>query len=194
MKFAVIVVDMLKDTYDGPSDHHIIQGFCSIIPRLQFLIAEGGKINGLIVFACDSYFKEDFLFKGKMPQHAIRGTRGAEVIDELPILPGDVMLTKRRFSAFLKTDLDITLRTLKIDTIAVTGLATDVCVLTTALDGLCNDFYSVIISDCCAARSRERHDAIISIYSRFATYPTLRVRKADEFFTEACVKRILAIV
>jgi nicotinamidase-related amidase len=103
MKFAVIVVDMLKDTYDGPSDHQIIQGFPAIIPRLQFLHAEARKAKSLIVFACDSYFREDFLFKGKMPHHAIRGTRGAEVIEELPILLVDVVLPKRRFNPFFKT-------------------------------------------------------------------------------------------
>jgi nicotinamidase/pyrazinamidase len=191
MKFAIIVVDMLKDNLQGPSDHPIIQGFKAIIPRIQFLVAEARKLNGLIVFACDSYFKNDFLFsKGTMHAHALRGTEGAEIIPELEVKPGDIVLPKRRFSAFFKTDLDITLRNYEIDTIAVTGLATEVCVLATALDGLCNDFYSVIISDCCATRRREDHEATIAIFSHFPTYPTLRVRTTEQFLQEAKEGRI----
>ncbi|MFH0811449.1 MAG: isochorismatase family cysteine hydrolase [Pseudomonadota bacterium] len=193
MNFAVIIVDMLKDSFNGPPDHPITQGFRAIIPRTNFLLDEARKLNGLIIFACDSYFKEDFLFKGKMHPHAVRGTQGADVIDELEVHPEDIVLPKRRFSAFFKTDLDITLRTLGVDTIAVTGLTTEICVLATAIDGLCNDFYSVIISDCSATRSREVHQAIIAAYSRFPTYPTLRVRTAEEFLTEVKEGRILDI-
>jgi nicotinamidase/pyrazinamidase len=191
MKFAVVVVDMLKDNFKGPADHPIMQSFKAIVPKTQFLLREARALNGVIVFACDSYFREDFLFKGKMPAHAVRGTEGAEVIEELRPEPGDLVLPKRRFSAFFKTDLDITLRTLGVDTIAVTGLATEVCVLATAMDGLCNDLYSVIISDCCATRRAEDHHAIISVFSHFPTYPTLRVRTAKEFLREAAEGRIL---
>ena len=185
MKFAVIVVDMLKDTFDGPAEHRFMKAFRAVIPGIRNLVEEARKLGGLIVYANDSYLPEDFLFRGKMKQSAIRGTCGAEVIDELPILDGDVVLPKRRFSAFFKTDLDMTLRTLGIDTIAVTGLTTEVCVLSTLLDGLANDFNSVLISDCCASRSRDTHNAIVAGFSRFPTYPTLRVRTSDEFIREA---------
>ena len=193
MKFAVIVVDMLKDSFEGPPNHPIIKEFQSIIPKIKFLLEEARKLEGLIVFACDSYFKEDFLFRGKMPPHAVRGTQGAEVIDDLEVKSGDIVLPKRRFSAFFKTDLDMTFRTLGIDTIAVAGLTTEICVLATALDGLCNDFYSVIISDCSTTRTRNVHEAIISTYSRFPTYPTFRVRTAEEFLIEVRENRILEV-
>ena len=87
MKFAVIIVDMHKDSFEGPPDHPRIQMFRAIIPKIQFFLNEARKLEGLIVFANDSYFKEDFLFKGKMPPHAVRGSKGAEVIDELKINP-----------------------------------------------------------------------------------------------------------
>jgi nicotinamidase/pyrazinamidase len=186
MKFAVIIVDMLKDSFNGPPDHPVIAGFKTIIPGIRFLVKEARKLNGLIVYANDSFFKEDFIFrKGKMHAHSLRDTSGAEIIDKLEVRPGDIVLPKRRFSAFFKTDLDITLRNHEIDTIAVTGLTTEVCVLATALDGLSNDFYSVIISDCCATRRREDHEATIAIYSRFPASPTLRVRTAEQFLQEA---------
>ena len=56
---------------------------------------------------------------------------------ELDRLPRDMVLPKRRFSAFFKTDLDQTLRTLDVDTVLVGGISTNFCVLTTALDAVC---------------------------------------------------------
>ena len=120
MKFAVIIVDMLRDSFEGPSDHPRIRLFRAIIPTITFLLDKARKLGGIVVFANDSYFEKDFLFRGKMPPHALRGSKGAEVIDEISIQPEDIVLPKRRFSAFFRTDLDITLRTLGIDTIAVT--------------------------------------------------------------------------
>jgi nicotinamidase-related amidase len=82
--------------------------------------------------------------------------------------------------------LDITLRKYGKDTIiAVIGLVTEVCALATVLVAFSTDFYSVIISDCCATRRCEDHEAIISIFSCFPAYPTLRVRTTEEFLLEA---------
>ena len=92
-----------------------------------------------------------------MKAHSLRGTPGAEVLEDLDRTPADIFLPKRRFSAFFKTDLDMTLRLLQIDTVAVTGLATHFCVLTTALDALCHDFRAVILEDCSAAPTTEMH-------------------------------------
>jgi len=191
MKFAVIVVDMHKDAIEGSPDKPVVQEYRAIVPKIKSLVDEARKLNGLIVFALDSYFQEDFLFRGKLRPYAIRGTRGAELIDEFEVHPEDIVLPKRRFSAFFRTDLDITLRTLSVDTIAVTGINTDVCVFLTALDGISNDFNAVIISDCTAARSREIHEMMISNLSDNTAYPLLRVSTAEEFLAEVKEGRIL---
>lgn len=193
MKFAVIVVDMHKDALKGSPDNLLVQQRRALIPRIKFLIDEARKLNGVIVFALDSYFEKDFLFKGKLRPFAIRGTRGAELINEFEVHSEDINLPKRRFSAFFRTDLDITLRTLDVDTIAVAGINTDVCVFSTAIDGICNDFNVVVISDCAAARNPEIHEKMISILSDTSIYPLLRVRTAEEFLVEAKENRILEV-
>jgi nicotinamidase/pyrazinamidase len=191
MKTAVIVIDMHKDALEGSPDNPLSQQRRAIIPRIKFLVDEARKLNGVIVFALDSFFEKDFLFKGKLRPFAIRGTKGAELIDELEVHSEDIILPKRRFSAFFRTDLDITLRTLDVDTIAVAGINTDVCVFSTALDGICNDLNVVVISDCTAARNPEIHEKMISILSNTTTYPLLRVRTAEEFLAEVKENRIL---
>ena len=98
--------------------------------------------------------------------------------------PTDIVLPKRRFSAFFKTDLDMTLRLLQIDTVAVTGITTHFCVLTTALDALCHDFRAVILEDCSAAPTPEIHQRTLDNYRRNPLYPLLRVMDSSAFLQE----------
>ncbi len=185
MKPAIIVVDMLKDNFkESPRNPYSETGRV-LVPNLQKLLGESRKRGFPIVFACDSFLEGDFIFRGKMKVHSLRGTRGAEVIDDLRPEPTDIVLPKRRFSAFFKTDLDQTLRTLGMDTIVVTGLTTEVCVLMTVMDGLSHDFSAIFLEDCCASRSKELRQGCLSLYRDFALYPLLRMMTLDEFLKEA---------
>jgi nicotinamidase-related amidase len=184
MKPSIIVVDMLKDNLKGSSRNPYFQEGRAIIPNLQRLLEEGRKRGFPIIFACDSFLEGDFIFKGKMKVHSLRGTKGAEVVDDLKPEPTDIILPKRRFSAFFKTDLDQTLRVLGVDTIVVTGITTEVCVLMTAMDGLCHDFSVIMLQDCSASRSREFHQGCLNLYRDFALYPLLRIMNLDEFMKE----------
>jgi nicotinamidase-related amidase len=184
MKPAIIIVDMLKDNLKESPRNPYLQEGKAMIPKLRRLLEEGRKRGFPIIFACDSFLEGDFIFKGKMKVHSIRGTKGAEVVDDLKPEPTDIVLPKRRFSAFFKTDLDQTLRVLGVDTIVVTGITTEVCVLMTAMDGLCHDFSAIILEDCTASRSREFHQGCLNLYKDFALYPLLKIMKLGEFFKE----------
>jgi nicotinamidase-related amidase len=184
VKPAIIVVDMLKDNFKESSRNPYFETGRAIIPNLQKLLGEGRKRGFPIIFACDSFLKDDFIFKGRMKVHSLRGTKGAEVIEDLNPEPTDIILSKRRFSAFFKTDLDQTLRTLGVDTIVVTGVTTEVCVLMTVMDGLSHDFSAILLEDCCASRSKEFHQACLGLYREFALYPLLRTMTLNEFIKE----------
>jgi nicotinamidase-related amidase len=119
-----------------------------------------------------------------MKVHSLRGTKGAEVVDDLGPERADIVLPKRRFSAFFKTDLDQTLRTFGVDTIVVTGVTIEVCVLMTAMDGLSHDFSVILLEDCSASRSKDFHQRCLSLYRDFSLYPLLRIMTLDEFLKE----------
>jgi nicotinamidase-related amidase len=184
MKPAIIVVDMLKDNFKESPRNPLLQEGRAILPNLQRLLVESRKKGFPIVFACDSFLVDDFIFKSRLKVHSIQGTRGAEVIDDLKPEPTDMVLPKRRFSAFFKTDLGQTLRTLGVDTIVVTGMTTEVCVLMTAMDGLCHDFSVIFLEDCSASRSKEFHQGCLNLYRDSTLYPLLRVMKLDDFIKE----------
>ncbi len=184
MNPAIIVVDMLKDNFKREANLSITPEALRIIPNIKKLLDYGRRRAWPVIFACDSFLEGDFIFQGRMKPHSIRGTEGAEVIQDLTPLATEMVLGKRRFSAFFKTDLDQTLRTLKVDTVVLTGLSTHVCILMTAMDALSHDFHSIILEDCCAAHKQEVHRAALDLYRHFVLYPLLRILSLEDFLRE----------
>ena len=183
MRPAIVVVDMLKDAFKR-RDLPATQEYLKILPKIKELLEKARKLGIPIVFACDSFLENDFIFKGKH-SYSIRGTEGAEVVEDLRPGKEDQILLKRRFSAFFKTDLDQTLRLLGVDTVVITGINTHVCVYATAMDSVCNDFYAIVLEDCSASRDQEVHQGSIEVLRQGGLSPLLRVMSSDEFLEEA---------
>ena len=70
--------------------------------------------------------------------------------------PGDPVVTKHRYNAFFNTDLDTILRANAIRNVVLTGVATDVCVGTTAREAFLRDYYAVMVDDGTATFSPSR--------------------------------------
>jgi ureidoacrylate peracid hydrolase len=80
---------------------------------------------------------------------------------------GDCIVTKHRYSAFIGTDLDLILKSQGIEYILVTGVATNVCVESTARDGYHCDYNVILIEDCCGAYDKAEHAATLNNISKF---------------------------
>lgn len=90
------------------------------------------------------------------PDLCVEGTRGADFVGPQP-LPGEAIISKRRYSAFAHTGLAEQLRGQGIDTLVLAGLTTECCVASTAWDGFERDFHIFIAADACAAYQDDLH-------------------------------------
>lgn len=179
-KPALLIIDMVKDNFDDRKQLPITPLARAIIPAINQLIATFRRHNWPVVFPTDAFRETDFIFSGRMKPHALEGTAGAEVVDELDRRPEDLWLPKPRFSAFFATDLDQRLRRQNVTLCAVAGIATNFCVLTTVMDALCHDFKAVLLEDCSACWSAEIHEQVLHSYRRNPLYPLFRVLTAAE--------------
>lgn len=93
-------------------------------------------------------------------------TWGAEFYRVTP-QPSDFVTTKHRFSGFVGTDLSLVLRARGIETLLMTGVATNVCVETTARDAYNLDYQIILVEDCCGAFSAEEHASTITNISKY---------------------------
>lgn len=101
-----------------------------------------------------------------MPHHCREGSWGAELY-EVSAREDERVLVKRRFSAFYATDLDVMLRALGTRALIMSGVATNVCVETTARDGFMRDYHIVYASDCCASYDRGEHEGTLRNISKY---------------------------
>ena len=79
---------------------------------------------------------------------------------------GDPVITKHRFSAFHNTDLNLVLRSHGVRSVGLAGVATNVCVETTARDAFMNDYYVVFVKDGSATYSEAEHAATLATIDR----------------------------
>jgi len=157
---AVIVVDMQKDN---------VGRFCkAIIPNIKLLINRAREKGITVIFACDSRYPDDFLFKRLgLPPRTIRGTEGAKVIDDFGVQPTDTIVEKRMLSGFFESDLDFTLRQKGAKTLFITGIATGGCLLKTVMDAFELGYEIVVPADCCASPSPEDHELGLQYLQRW---------------------------
>lgn len=183
MQAAILVIDLINDTFKngGP----LVDQASALLQPLNNFLAEAREDGHRVIFGTDSFLEGDFIFQSRMKPHAIRGTSGSEPYSGLQRDPEDVWLTKRRFSAFFKTDLDQTLRLWNIQNVAVAGMTTQGCVLATALDALSHDFRVVILEDLCASFSQDIHEAVLEIYrNNNVLEPLFKVIKGRDFLSQ----------
>jgi nicotinamidase-related amidase len=97
------------------------------------------------------------------------GTETVHCLDDDPTTaialdprPGDHVITKRRYSCFIGTDLEILLRGLGVQTIVLAGALTDVCVHYTFADAHQRDLYARVVTDCVGGSTPEASDASLN--------------------------------
>lgn len=95
------------------------------------------------------------------PLHCLEGTAGPDFYPSLLPQPGDFILPKRRYSAFFATDLEILLKGLGVDTLILTGVATDVCVRATAQDAHQLNYRVLVVPECVAGTTEGRNEAAL---------------------------------
>jgi nicotinamidase-related amidase len=89
-----------------------------------------------------------------------------EIVDEVAPGPGELVLDKNSSSPFNGTGIDQLLRNLGVDTLVLAGVATDMCVETTARDAADRGYNVVVASDATATFYAAHHDASLSALAR----------------------------
>jgi nicotinamidase-related amidase len=90
----------------------------------------------------------------------VDGDPGAEIHPAIAPEPGDLVVTKRRVSAFTGSDLDVLLRGLGAGTLVLTGIATSGVVLSTLRQAADLDYRLAVLADGCLDADPEVHQVL----------------------------------
>ena len=179
---AVLVIDMQKDFLypDGfgeflGNDVHLLQ---RTIKPIQKLLRAARAANMLIIHTREGHLpdlsdcppaKRDRWAEGTrigdmgpMGRILIRGEAGHALIDEVTPMPDETVLDKPGKNAFYKTNLESLLQINKIKNLLITGVTTDVCCNATTIAANDRGFNAIVLADCVASYSEERHWATLA--------------------------------
>jgi nicotinamidase-related amidase len=179
---AVIIIDLLNDFVTGGIKTERAQ---PIVPRLKSLLEAARKHRVPVIYSNDAHLPTDPEVVKRWGKHAIKGTKGAQVIPELKPTAKDYVLEKRTYSSFFDTGLDSLLRSLYrgegVKTVILGGLHTNICVRHTAADAFFRGYRIVIAKDGVEAFTQEEHEEGLK-YLKYAY--NARISTVDQIIKE----------
>jgi nicotinamidase-related amidase len=184
---AVIIIDMLNDFVTGDLK---CERAANIVPNLKKLVEAARKFDVPVIYSNDAHYPHDVEVVQKWGKHAIKGTKGAEVIPELKPSEKDFIVEKRAYSGFYETGLDSLLRSLYggegVKTVILGGLHTHICVRHTAADAFFRGYKIIIAKDGVESFTQEEHELGLK-YLEYVY--NAKIMSVDEIIKEMGKKR-----
>jgi len=192
---AHVVVD-LQNGFMAPGQPVEIAAARDIVPNVNRISAALRAAGGLVVYlqnTIDATAKETWstwftYLSGERRRESVEaafaaGSYGHALWPGLEVLPGDLRVNKTRFGAFVQgsSDLHAILQARRIDTLIITGTATNVCCESTARDAMMMNYKVIFVSDGTATHTDEEHNATLGI---------MLANFADVMSTEEVVARL----
>jgi nicotinamidase-related amidase len=179
---ALIVIDMQKDFLYEDGFGHLLGNDTSLLRHtigpIRQMLAAARRLGMLVIHTREGHTGDlsdcppsklnrwapgsRIGDPGPMGRILIRGEEGHAIVDEVAPLPDEVVIDKPGKNSFYATGLDELLRSAGITTLLVTGVTTDVCVFSTTIAANDAGYDAIVLRDCVASYSPERHEAALA--------------------------------
>ena len=159
-RLALIIVDM-QDDFVLPGAPAVIAGARDTVPKIKKAL-DAFRQKGQAVFHVTREYREDGsdIEKPRLQaflkrKYAVPGTPGCAIVAALRPLTGEYRIVKKRFSAFMNTELDLMLRRLGIGHIVVCGAQYPTCIRATVFDAVAYGYSVTLLTDATSAQTEE---------------------------------------
>jgi nicotinamidase-related amidase len=162
---VLILIDLINDfEFDGAD-----QMFKNTLAIAQPIarLKKNAKAAGIpVIYVNDNFGKWQSDFR-KLVDHCLEdNVKGKPIAQLLKPDERDYFVLKPKHSAFYSTSLDLLLRYLKADTVILTGIAGNICVLFTASDAYMRDFHLLVPQDCIASETEADNQYALAYMSK----------------------------
>jgi nicotinamidase-related amidase len=164
-KFALLLIDVIND-FDFPEADELLKYARPMARNLLRLKRRAQKAGVPVVYVNDNFgrWKSDFR---RTVEHCAHHGRGREVVELLRPEENDYFVLKPKHSGFFSTTLETLLRYLETQTLILTGIAGNFCVLFTANDAYMRDFNLFVPLDCTVSNSKKENDSALALMRKF---------------------------
>lgn len=162
---ALLLIDVINDLeFDGGEKLLVhAKPMAAALSKLK----DRAKLAGIpVIYANDNFgqWRSDF---PKLVGHCLdEKVRGRHIVTQLAPQSDDYFILKPKHSAFYQTNLDTLIKYLGINTVILTGMAADICILFTANDAYMRDLHLVVPPDCIAAEDPEQSRLVLQLMAR----------------------------
>jgi len=161
---ALLVIDMTKPFVEDNSRSLHSPNALAIVGRIGEMVDAFRAADRPVIWIAQGHHsvkhdRGDHL-SSWWPLPLLQGTSDVEMATGLDPMD-DKIIIKRRYSGFYQTDLECTLRCLKIKELVICGVLTHMCPYSTAVDAFMRDFKVYYVADCTASLNRSLHMAAL---------------------------------
>lgn len=156
MKEALLVIDMLND-FCGEGAPLFVPSTRGVIPNIAREVKRAREQGAPVVYICDAHAVNDPEFQF-WPAHAVAGTEGAQVVEELAPLPGDIVVEKTTLFVFHNTRLEEKLKKTGAELLTITGTVTNICVMIASSEAYLRGYRVRVLRDCVAGLDPLMHE------------------------------------
>ena len=174
---AFVVCDMIND-HLTPGRPLEVPRARAIVPALARRLDDARTAGEPVVYVLDRHELDDPELDA-WATHAVSGTEGAAVWPALAPRPGDRVVTKPSYSAFYGSDLERVLDELAVDTIVLSGWATEVQLMATATDALHRGFALELPADSQAGASEAGETFVLGVFASLVPYAPARKARLE---------------
>lgn len=158
---ALLVIDIQKEDFMGLNEDNINNPEWDCIRNAKRVL-DIFRANNLPVIQIKEVHRPDMVdfgreLDGSEGIHCLESSPGSDYADLTYPIEGEYLISKRRYSAFFGTDLEILLKGLHVNTLYMVGGLTDVCIHYTAVDAHQHDYHIRVVTDAVAGSSEEAH-------------------------------------
>ena len=164
-KFALLLIDVIND-FDFPEADQLLKYARPMATNLLRLKRRVQKAGVPVIYVNDNFgrWKSDFR---RTVEHCEQRGRGGDIVKLLRPEKSDYFVLKPKHSGFFSTSLETLLRYLETQTLILTGIAGNFCVLFTANDAYMRDFNLFVPSDCTVSNTKKENNSALGLMKKF---------------------------
>jgi nicotinamidase-related amidase len=162
---ALLLIDVINPIeFDG--GENLLRHALPMARALTALKQRAKDARVPVIYANDNFGRWRSEFP-KIVEYCLRpDARGRPVVEQLTPEHDDYFVLKPKHSAFFQTNLEILLKYLGVNSLILTGMAGDICVLFSANDAYMRDFRIIIPPDCTASEDAEHNRQVLMLMQR----------------------------
>ena len=163
---ALLLIDVINDL-EFPEAEQMLDAATKMARQIARLKKRAHRARVPAIYVNDNFGKWKSDFRATIEHCAEKNVRGREIVKMLKPAEQDYFVLKPKHSGFFSTSLEMLLRYLGSETLILTGIAGNFCVLFTANDAYLRDYKLIVPRDCTVSNTAKENEEALQLMRKF---------------------------